>query len=253
MENPLGVYTDEYHSLQEIAQKWKIGISNQYLTRQECTIFHRSFFLPSMRYHLTVGTFMQKQLSQLQHPIIQTLLPRMEYNANMPKAIIYGPISSGSMGFSPLHILKGTQKIKYVLQAYRSHSSLKNIFHITFSWEQLVAGISQPIFQATQSRLPMLANEKWIQTLRQYLNQSRLQLHIPGIITCATQRMHDVILMEFAIQQEIFSSEDILQINRCRLYLRVQTLADIANAQGNMILSDMYFCMANRFHVESGN
>ena len=49
--------------------------------------------------------------------------------------------------------------------------------------------------------------------------------------------------MERALQGNTFTNTDILQINRCRLYLRVSTLADITNARGTSILSSMYFCM----------
>jgi len=119
MENPSGDYSDEYRNIKSKAHSWKMSITNQYLTRAESKLFHQNFFLPSMHYHLTVGTFNDKQLNQLQHLVIQSLLPRMGYNSNMPKAVIYGPTSSGGMGIQSLRALQGTQKIKHVLQAYR--------------------------------------------------------------------------------------------------------------------------------------
>ena len=104
-----------------------------------------------MRYHLTVGTFNNKQLHRLQHPVIQSLLPRLGYNANMPKAVIYGPTSSGGLGIQSLRALQGTQKIKHVLQAYRRKNSVYKILHISFKWAQAVAGTSHSIFQDTIS------------------------------------------------------------------------------------------------------
>jgi len=77
MENPSGNYDDEYNSILFKAQKWKNSISNQYLSCQESKIFYQSFFLPSIRYHLTVGTFTNAQLHQIQHPTLQLILPRI--------------------------------------------------------------------------------------------------------------------------------------------------------------------------------
>ena len=212
MENPSGDYSEEYNSLQDKAQHWRMSITNQYLTRSESKIFHQSFFLPSMRYHLTVGTFTDQQLLTIHHPIIQTLLPRMGYNANMPKPVVYGPIPTGVMGFQSLMILQGSQKIKHLLQAYRHKSSLYRIIHTTFSWAQLVTGTSIQIFQDNTTQLPMLDKERWIQTLRHYLHHSRLQLHIPGLKCSERQRDNDVVLMDYAIKDSNITYQDTLYI-----------------------------------------
>ena len=62
LENPSGIYDDEYENIRKISEKWQYSISNQYLSSPECTIFYQSFYLPSIRYHLTVGTFDEHQL-----------------------------------------------------------------------------------------------------------------------------------------------------------------------------------------------
>ena len=89
----------------------------------------------------------------------------------------------------------------------------------------------------------MLDNERWIQTIRHYLHHSRLQLHIPGLSCSERKCDNDVVLMDYALKDPNITYNDILRINRCRLYLRVTTLADLTNAQGTSILSSMYFCM----------
>ena len=101
-----------------------------------------------------MGTFTDIELQKIQHPIIQSLLPRLGLNSNMPKAIIYGPTTAGGLGFTPLVVIQATQKIKHILQAYRHHTELQKIFQITFQWAQKVAGISQSIFQNTGLVIP---------------------------------------------------------------------------------------------------
>ena len=71
-----------------------------------------------------MGTFTDDQLHRIQHPIIQNILPRIGYNANMPRAIVYGPTESGGIGFISLFILQGLQKVKHILQAYRHNTQL---------------------------------------------------------------------------------------------------------------------------------
>ena len=95
---------------------------------------------------ITIGTFTHEQLDPIQHSLFQTLLPRMGFNNNMPKEVVYGSTQAGGIGIVPLFVVQSTQKVKHILQAYRHQTPLQQIMHITFQWAQRVAGISQPLF-----------------------------------------------------------------------------------------------------------
>ena len=159
MENPSGNYMDEYKNIQQKSQLWHRRIINQNLNRQELKLFYQSFYLPSIRYHLIIGTFTHTQLDTIQHPILQTILSRMGYNSNMPKAVIYGPTSAGGLGFQHLMVIQGVQKIKHILQAYRHHTPLIGIIHTTLQWAQHIAGIKESIFVDTTTPIPSLQKE----------------------------------------------------------------------------------------------
>ena len=81
LENPSGNYDDEYQSLLQLSTRWKNKIVHQYLTQQETRLFYQSFYVPSIRYHLTVGTYTSSQLERIKHPIIQLILSKMGYNS----------------------------------------------------------------------------------------------------------------------------------------------------------------------------
>ena len=89
----------------------------------------------------------------------------------------------------------------------------------------------------------MLKQEGWITTLRQFLSISHLQLHIPQLKGVEIQRAKDQIIMDNIIQDTTWTDNDIMRLNRCRIYLRVTTIADLTNAAGTQILSSIYFCM----------
>ena len=146
-------------------------IMNQNLSRQELKLFYQSFYLPSLRYHLTIGTFNYTQLDTIQHPIIQTIISRLGYNRHMPKAVVYGHTSVGGMGFQHLMVLQGMQKIKHLLQSYRHRTPLFGILQTTIQWAQHIAGIKESIFIDTSTFIPSLQTEHWITTLRTFLHQ----------------------------------------------------------------------------------
>ena len=76
LENPSGNYTDEYQSILQLSTQWTNKIRSQHLTRQETILFYQSFYIPSIRYHLTVGTFITDELDRIQHPVLETILPK---------------------------------------------------------------------------------------------------------------------------------------------------------------------------------
>ena len=248
MENPNGNYEDEYTNLRNKSARWRDSIINQHLTRPEIKLFYQSFYLPSISYHLTINTFTEIQLEKIQHPIIQVILQRLGYNENMPKDVIYGPTTTGGLGFHHLFSLQGLQKIKQILQAYRNNTPLRNILHTTFQWDQHVAGTSKSIFQDTGSSIPQLQNEKWILTLRHFLHQSNLQLHLPQLKLVKCQRNQDRVIMDLVTNTSQFTAQDIQFINRCRVYLRITTIADITNAQGTHITRNSYNCSTEARH-----
>ena len=133
-------------------------------------------------FHLTVGTFTAKQLHKIQLPLIQLLLSKLGFNANMPKEVIYGPMAAGGIGFIPLVVIQVQQKIKQILQAYRHHTELHHLFTITFHWAQKVAGISVNIFYDTATEILAL--------------QHNFFRRVPGIFTIPLK--HDYANTDFS-------------------------------------------------------
>ena len=208
MENPAGLYDAEYDNLLTKSNKWKSSILYQHMTRQELHLFYKSFYLPSIRYHLTVGTFSASQLEKIQHPLIQILIQRMGFNSNMPKQVIYGPTSAGGMGYTHLFPLQAQQKIKLIFQAYRNNTPLKYILHTTFQWAQHITGLSTSIFHNNYPDLPLLSSEKWLTTLCQYLYQSNMKLHIPELQMVTPKRQHDAALMDLVMSDNTIALRD---------------------------------------------
>ena len=150
---------------------------------------------------------------------------------------------AGGIGFIPLDAIQAVQKLKQILNSYRQHTELKKMFHVTFQWAQKVAGVSQGLFQQTHRELPVLQQEKWIVTLQSFLHNSSLQLHLPNITVPQLKRQRDQVIMDVISQYSHISNDCTTYVNRCRLYLHAETMADLTNAAGTHLLSASYFCM----------
>jgi hypothetical protein len=98
---------------------------------------------------------------------------------------------------------------------------------------QMEAGIQQPILEDTR---PLQYIEwGWIPSIRDFL------YHMDAQITNATSglplyRENDSLIMDSTTIKELSRKEQIL-VNRCRIFLQIENLSDITNAEGKQILS----------------
>ena len=57
------------------------------------------------------------------------------------------------------------------------------------------------------------------------------------------QQNHDQVIMDIVLHSPKFTITDKLYLNRCRIYLHAETIADLTNAAGTHLLSESYLCL----------
>ena len=72
-----------------------------------------------------------------------------------------------------------------------------------------------------------------------------MSIHTPNLRPPEPQRHHDVILMDY-ILQHYTSPTTIRRLNRCRIFLQAETLADLTNATGDRIHPNAWHCTARQ-------
>jgi hypothetical protein len=237
MESPSGNNLDEYQRLLDKAQSMARRIAMASLTKHDASILYYTMYLPALTYPLTVGTQSLTQTEKIQSPVTHAILPKLGYNRHFPLEVAYGPQDLGGIGLRHLFTEQGTIKAIILLKQLRINRPLGQLSHIKLSWDQRIAGTGHPILEAPFYPCPQLQHEMWTTTLREFLHISELEIHIPNFITPSPKRHHDVILMDTFHQRlhQKFTDTDIQMINRCRIYLKAETLADIVNMEGTQI------------------
>jgi hypothetical protein len=231
MACPQGNNTAEYERMKCKCNNFAQRMASAILSREEAIIFYRTICIPSITYSFAIGTFSVKQVQSLQGSLTQVTLNGMGYNRKTPSAIVYGPPTLGGIGMRHLFAEQGTMQAQIIVQHLRAFTQLGSTIMIQLNWAQLVAGRSKPILESPSETLPQLDSELWIQTLRQFLALSKITLHIKDIDTPYVKRVNDKILMDLTTNNQ-WSKQEIQHINKCRLFLKVESLSDIANRSG---------------------
>ena len=110
---------------------------------------------------------------------------------------------------------------------------------IYLKWAQVITGYQTPLLENPTRTTPQLEREQWLTSLCEYLKLADLNIWIREIQGPSFRRQNDYILMDHV---NAFSPLNIQRINRCRLYLKVETLADVCNAQGTQLKLPLLLC-----------
>ena len=102
------------------------------------------------------------------------------------------------------------------------------------SWAQHCVGTSTPALQDVTTKWPHF-KAKWLNSLRNYLQDigGQIQLHQHGV--CKLQRVNDEFIMNEAIAGKKFGPTALRRINYCQMYLNILLLSDIALPSGKLI------------------
>jgi len=115
-------------------------------------------------------------------------------------------------------------------------------------WAQYISGTSTPIMEDTED-LPHIPAHI-IQATRKYMRTVNVIIEVDSVDIPPTQRQGDLHLMDIAVKSWVFKAAALRRINYCHLYLHVVTVADIANASGTAVHTEMWWG-EHCFDVES--
>ena len=196
LENPSGNYDDEANRIKLKADAFALKVKLSALSLEEAGVLYSSIYVPSICYGLQSGCLTLKQAEKAQSQFTMAILPRMGYNRNTPRAIIFGESIKGGAGLRHLYSEQGTRQIRSTLYHIRKGTALGTTILIQLKWAQLVCGTSIPILTDINRRIPHLSNERWITTLHHFLGISNLAIYLVDIQPAAPKRINDRHIMD---------------------------------------------------------
>jgi hypothetical protein len=234
MRNPIGNQQDEIRRLQTKSNNIATRINSSALTTLQAKMAYESFYIPAMRYSLAITSINQMDLDTIQRKAIIAILASMGYNRHMPREVAYCSTKYQGLGLKHLYDLQGSDGTRLLLQELNQEGTTNAMLLCTLDAIQMEAGIGRPILE--DNRPLEYIEWGWIPSIRDFL------LHINASIINATPkptifRQHDQYIMDAEILPKLSRKEQIL-INRCRLFLQIECISDISNAEGTKILPE---------------
>ena len=214
------------------------AVAAAYLTESEANQLIRQRLKPKLSYALHGTSFTEKQCGKINSLIRTTFLPITRFNRNFPSAVLYGPIDYGGMEFIETYTLQDQVQLDYLVKQLRWDRVVANDFLVALDSVQLCSGFVEPILEAVDDAIDYLS-PSYIISLRTRLREMKAYVWIEKSWTPKLQREGDRSIMQVFVQCPTISRAMLRQANAVRLYLRVVTIADLADVGGSFIPSGM--------------
>jgi hypothetical protein len=234
MKNLMGNQQDEIARLRNKSNIMASKINTGALSATQAKMAYESFYIPALQYSLAITSINQIDFESIQSNASLAILAALGFNRHIPREVVYCTRKYQGLGLQHLYDMQGIDGTRLILQELNHNGPTKTMLQCVLDVIQMESGIGNPILE--DNRPLSYIEWGWIPSIRDFL------LHIKGKILNATTRPqlyreHDSYLMDSPALHKSSRKEQIL-INRCRLFLQVERVSDISNANGTSILDD---------------
>ena len=226
-----GLWTKEVKLWQEFSTALGIKVKQSRLGRRAGLLAYKTMWLAKFRYSAPVIGYTIAQLEKVQKMILSPCLSASGYCCKMPRAVVHGPPEWGGMDWDNCGVVLLYEKLKVLIGSIRLQDKVGELLFMQLSWLQLFAGTSVPLLKSNKaiSYLP----RGWLTTIHHHLVYHNVKVEVWGLWKPTVQRTNDRVIMD--VVQTHFPQWMWGGINRCRLYLRANTITDIVTIGGTYI------------------
>jgi hypothetical protein len=220
----------------EKALLYAIVIQRSSVWKGESGLAHNSFYLPSIGYGTPATTLTQQECYNIQKPVVNSILPKMGISRKSHRSVVFGTAQFGILGLDHLAVYQGHSRLQYLMGHIRCNSTTGKLMRLMLGYTQLECGCTENVLEQDFGRYSrVLMTENWITGIWEHLHSCKSTLNINVIWKPLPNLENDVAVMEALTETDEFSSKDLKEINRCRVYLRVFFISNIYTHDGQRI------------------
>ena len=243
--NPLGDFGDHVKYLKSKADTFAQRLMSPRLTSSDVRIFHRTTYIPSMRYGLAAVAIDEEVLGTVQSKVVKSILQKLHVQSTIPTAIRHGPAEFGGLDIYDLRTEAGLEAIKFFRDSVYTDSENGKLLRMNLHYSQIEAGIGHSLLEHPGIHLSYLT-PTWLLSIRQFLYCHNMTITMTDNPTIPLQGPQDQYIMQ-PQHLDRYSATQQRDLNLVRLYLQVHTLADMSNLSRRQTI-DLCYLDARRPH-----
>ena len=193
--------------------------------------------MKTLEYPLLALTLTESECNSIVAPILSGGLPRMGMTRSMARTLVYAPLKYQGIGINKLYTTQGLLHINALVNHIWRESETGKLLRISLEYVKLELGIQGSLFAKDYALYCQLCEDSWIKHLWKFLCENGILIE-DSTDEFELVREGDSLLTEHfasACRQGKITKSEWKRANRCRIYLKVMTVGDIATGHGYAI------------------
>jgi hypothetical protein len=222
MMNKIGLYSE--------------AVDSSKLWNSEASLAYNAFYMKSIGYGTPSTSLSYQEYDNMQKPVVNSILPKMGINRKAVKAVVFGTSQHGGLGLDHLATVQLYGQFQYLLWSIRCNDMTGQLARMMLEFAKLECGCIDNILEQDYERYHQtIIDKNWITEIWSHRQLYDAKIQINGLWTPKPGREGDTLIMERITALGIFTTRELQDINRCRLYLQVFFLSDITDHSGHTI------------------
>jgi hypothetical protein len=227
---PDGNMRSQYQHMADQISKWAEGLRTRSIPRKMAWTAFTTHLWPQLSYALPSTVFSRKQGERLDSQFTEALLPLIGINRRLPKALVHGAVTRGGLGIPRIYHVQGAEALTRVVRFGLGEEHLNGeLLRASLQQLQLEIGVRTPVLELPFRSWGRLATPSYWKHLWAFVEYAQIQIQHPEA-AISLEREGDEVLMEgFGAE----APESVwVTLNRCRIWLKAVTVADLVDGDG---------------------
>jgi len=245
----LGKPRDKWRSIATRAENWVHKLRNAHVPPKHAWISYRLQLWSSLRYGLGTLSAPLAKMGEITANFAYRALPGLGVNRNIWNEWRYLHTTFGGVGLLSLSTEATICRVNLFVQHWNMPSPLGQMLRASMELLQLEVGcVGCPLSQPFHP-IGHIITHSWLRSFWEVVSEYNLQI-VVDYPTLELPRSNDRTIMSIALLMG-FLGEELLRINRCRMFLCAIFLSDLATASGWSLDSER--CDRCRDHTEDSD
>lgn len=229
---PDGNNKDLVKELRTKSETWAEYVNTGHLARDDvwraldCTI------TATLKYPLQTATLSEEECKYILAPVLKVALPKSHVCSTFPRAVVQGPKSELGFGKTNLYNHSGIAKISLLYEHLALQTMTGELLRCSIEAAKVEIGIGRNLFTLDFKKYGCLCTDSTVKYIWKFAFEKGIIIEDNVTSDLQLQRENDLFLTEQFVECG-FTDKERAQINICRNYLRVTTLADITKGGGD--------------------
>ena len=236
---PDGNDTTQYEVLRTKAIGWANKIKRGgNIARNDAWICMNATICKTLEYPLPVTCLTRAQCTSIMAPVLDTALPGVGISRKFNRKYIHGPPECYGLSITSLYVYQGASHVDMLTSHWKEKSTTGELLRGTIECLKVELGLPSNPLQYEYERWSESITPCWITATWKFMSEYdiSIDLEIPEI---PLRREKDQYLMKMFYDSGATKIQ-LRDLNKCRLHLKVVTLADIFEANGKTITTQAW-------------